>query len=460
VRPVRRRNPWVAIESGTDPVRRARELARAHADYVGSGDAPAVRGLIAESWRRSMGAGVRPEGHVPPRVHGPAEVRELREQHPLAQMMPALRHLLLDVAEAARHLVAVCSAEGELLWVEGPARIRVAAEETMNFAEGTLWSEGGAGTNALGTALAVGHPIQVFAAEHFNATVHPWTCSASPIFHPETGALLGTVDLTGPYRMTHPHSLALVTAAAGAATGSLRQEVWEHDERLRDRYLRRLSHLGARRTGVVSSSGRVVMASPSGWLGTQVAIPGDGGLGFLPGGRTFRVEPIGAEGGFLVWEASAGSGGLPARRLRLSLARAAPRAWLDDHPVHLSPRHGEILALLAAEPEGMSAQRLGAALHGPDAAPTSVRSEVSRLRRLLGPVLATRPYRLAADVRADLLEVRALAAAGRVGEARALWGPGLLPGSTAPGVVALRGLVEGELREAAAGAAAPPLAVR
>ena len=154
VSPARRRNPWVAIESGTDPVRRARELARAHADYVGSGDAPAVRGLIAESWRRSMGAGVRPEGHVPPRVHGPAEVRELREQHPLAQMMPALRHLLLDVAEAARHLVAVCSAEGELLWVEGPARIRAAAEETMNFAEGTLWSEGGAGTNALGTALA------------------------------------------------------------------------------------------------------------------------------------------------------------------------------------------------------------------------------------------------------------------------------------------------------------------
>ena len=379
---------------------------------------------------------MRPEGHVPPRVHDADDLHELREEHPLARMMPTLRHLLLDVAEAAGHLVAVCSADGELLWVEGPARMRVAAEDTMNFAEGTLWSEAGAGTNALGTALAVGHPIQVFAAEHFSARVHPWTCSAAPIFDPESGCLLGTVDLTGPYRMAHPHSLALVTAAAGAATGALRQELGRQDERLRDRYLRRLMHLGHRPTGVVSRSGRVVMANPVGWLGTHVPIPGAGGIGFLPGGTLIRAEEIGAEEGYLVWAADDEHEN-PGHALRLRLL-GAPSAWLDGQALRVSPRHGEVLALLAMEPEGLSAEQLGCGLYGAGDAPTSVRSEVSRLRRLLGTALSTRPYRLRADVTADLLEVRALALAGRRDEARRLRGPGLLPGSTAPGVVRMR----------------------
>ena len=119
-----------------------------------------------------------------PRVHARDDLRELREEHPLARMMPTLRHLLLDVAEAARHLVAVCAADGELLWVEGPARACVAAEDTMNFAEGALWSEEAAGTNALGTALTIGHPMQVFAAEHFNATVHPVDLLGRPDLRP------------------------------------------------------------------------------------------------------------------------------------------------------------------------------------------------------------------------------------------------------------------------------------
>jgi hypothetical protein len=82
--------------------------------------------------------------------------------------------------------------------------------------------------------------------------------------------------------------------------------------------------------------------------------------------------------------------------------------------------------MLAAFPEGLSAGELGAALHGSAASPTTVRSEISRLRRLLGPALATRPYRLVADVDADFL---APAADGE---------PELLPGSAAPGIHRLR----------------------
>ena len=60
-----------------------------------------------------------------------------------------------------------------------------------------LWSEDSAGTNAIGTALAIDHAVQVFSAEHFLADQHAWWCSAAPIHDPVTGALLGVVDISG-----------------------------------------------------------------------------------------------------------------------------------------------------------------------------------------------------------------------------------------------------------------------
>ncbi|MEW6582660.1 MAG: GAF domain-containing protein [Actinomycetota bacterium] len=435
-----------------DPVRHARELRETHARYadtVASRQAPPpqVRPLIVDSWRRSAQAGVRPSGSFAPRLHSAEEVHALRQGHPLARLLPIFRHLLLGVADAAKHLVVVCGADGELLWVEGQPRLRELAEETMNFAEGTLWSEGGAGTNALGTALAVGHPIQVFAAEHFNATVHPWTCSAAPLHDAESGGLLGTIDLTGPFRTAHPHSLALVTAAARIAESTLRQELYEHDERLRRRYLERLSLLGGRPTAVVSAGGRVVMANPPGWLGERVDLAA-GRAGTLPDGTPFAAEPIGLAGAFLVWAGAERQAAPPRPRLRLQvLGRAS--AQVNGRVLRLSGRHAEILTLLALSPDGLTGEELGVALYGASYSPTSVRAEVSRLRRLLGPALGTKPYRLLAQVEADVCDLVRDLDAGSASQAMARYKGGLLPRSHAPAIVEARAALEGRLRRAA-----------
>jgi transcriptional regulator of acetoin/glycerol metabolism len=41
-----------------------------------------------------------------------------------------------------------------LLRIQGDERLRNRAADEMNFIEGALWSESGAGTNAIGTAVA------------------------------------------------------------------------------------------------------------------------------------------------------------------------------------------------------------------------------------------------------------------------------------------------------------------
>ena len=126
--------------------------------------------------------------------------------------------------------------------------------------------------------------------------------------------------------------------------------------------------------------------------------------------------------------------------------------------IRLSPRHSEILLLLASASRGLSGDELAVLLYEEDGSASTLRAELNRLRNLLGEqLLASRPYRLVAELTADWLAVEAHLAAGNVAAAmRAYRGP-LLPGSTAPGVVRLRENIEASLRQAVLSSREPDL---
>jgi len=149
-----------------------------------------------------------------------AELLAYRDRHPLARLMPLFDSLLAQDADAAECVYALSDAEGTLLWVRGHHGTRALAER-INFAEGAGWSEAQAGTNALGTVLAVGEPVRILRAEHFNPAVRPWSCIAAPIHDPGSGRLLGVIDVTGRTDLAAPHALALVRATAEAAEAHL-----------------------------------------------------------------------------------------------------------------------------------------------------------------------------------------------------------------------------------------------
>src|SRR5699024_7026142 len=67
-----------------------------------------------------------------------------------------------------------------------------------------------AGSNAIGTAIAIERSIQILSSEHFCQGVHPWVCSAAPVKDPITKKTLGVIDLTGPSFVAQPHSLTVV----------------------------------------------------------------------------------------------------------------------------------------------------------------------------------------------------------------------------------------------------------
>ena len=121
---------------------------------------------------------------------------------------------------------------------------------------------------------------------------------------------------------------------------------------------------------------------------------------------------------------------------------------IEGRRTELRPRLAEILALLCAHPEGMSAETLCADLHGDGGSPSSVRVEVSRLRKLLGPWIDTERYRLTCDVETDVRRVEGLLRAGAVREAAEAYPGPLLPGSEAPGIVDAREQLDAWLRQA------------
>ena len=113
-------------------------------------------------------------------------------------------------------------------------------------------------------------------------------------------------------------------------------------------------------------------------------------------------------------------------------------ATLDGEPVLLTVRQLEILTVLACVGQATLGELHGL-LHGDRAvSPSTTKSEVSRLRRTLGGVIASRPYQLTMPVEIDLLDVLDRLDAGDVAGAARLYRGQLLARSDAPFVVERR----------------------
>jgi hypothetical protein len=149
---------------------------------------------------------------------------------------------------------------------------------------------------------------------------------------------------------------------------------------------------------------------------------------------------------------------VPVARTALTvLGQRRPR--LGEH--ELSPRHAEILTLLAWHRRGLTAERLADLLHEGASSPVTLRAELVRLRRTLDvagePPLESRPYRLGREVELDAVEVARLLDQGALRRAFARYAGPLLPTSTAPGIIEIRDELATRLRESMLSDAAPDL---
>ncbi|WP_255375826.1 GAF domain-containing protein [Saccharomonospora sp. CUA-673] len=283
-----------------------------------------------------------------------------------------------------------------VLWRDGSTRVRTHAD-AVGFAEGAHWGEATVGTNAVGTALVEAAPVQLLAGEHFESAQHGWYCCAQPVHSPVTGELAGIVDISGPALTWHPAVGALVETSVRLAETSL----WRlHEQRLER--LRRSAEpvLGgtAEPLLVVDDDGWVAMRSGIA-AGARVPVPREGRPMAVAGVGLCTPERLGE--GWLLRPRERGP-----MRAELDLTGAAggaPVVRVHDGDgswsAALTRRQGQVLALIAdAGPDGLDAAALGRGLFGDDGHVVTARAEVSRLRRVVGDLVAPAPYRLADGV--------------------------------------------------------------
>ncbi len=373
------------------------ELHRTRAAVLSGARATAApRGTIAASWRRVSAVGLDPGStpEVPPLKDDELERR--RTESRLAEFVPRLSAALSSVTDAGQ-MVVVADADGRVLWRVGSSGVRRMADG-LGFVGGSAWTEGNVGTNAIGTSLVLGEGVQIQGAEHFVESHMRWGCAASPLKDPWSGRTLGVVDVSGPSRGMHPAELALVEMAA-RLTGL---EIVAQRREALDRLRAHAAPLLARLTGdalAVDGDGHLAVGIGA-RTPDRVALPSDmaGGPVWLPTLGAALAEPLG--GGWLL-RLGGDAEDLPTQ-LVLDLTgtpcvqvSGASGSWSR----RLSPRHAEILlALVEAGPRGRSATELAGDLFDDPQRSVTVRAEMSRVRRAVGSVLLSGPYRIAPGV--------------------------------------------------------------
>ncbi|MFE0803402.1 GAF domain-containing protein [Streptomyces sp. NPDC058812] len=391
--------------AAVDTARAARMLDQVRSAKLSGGRAPvAPRPVIEQSWERMLRSGVDPEHDFRSGLLAPEEVQRRRAASGLRHVLPVLREGLLSVADVAHHIMVVADDEGRVLWREGSAPVLRKADG-LGFELGADWREEVVGTNGVGTPAVTRRPVQVFASEHFVRSQATWTCAGAPITDPRSGRLLGVVDVSGPLETMHPATLAWVDSVAKLAEARLRELHVLTLERLRAVAAPVLARLG----------GRALVTDRDGWTAAVTGMPyldrvtlpksPTAGPRWLPAFGACTLEPLG-EG----WLVRAAEEPVPQGAVRIVLDLGQPRRWsvrvlggAEAWARELSPRHAELLYLLAVHPAGRSASGLAEDVFGDPARTVTVRAEMSRVRRYLGAYLEHRPYRFCEDAEIEVV---------------------------------------------------------
>jgi hypothetical protein len=385
------------------------------------------RQVVKESWNRLLAKGIDPDHHTPP-VIDTSGLDILRQSSGLMAVLDDVSRGLEPLIEEGDNILVIADARGRVLWRSGSPRVLGHADR-LGFVEGAHWSETAVGTNAIGTALVSHRAVQLFSAEHFLRSHHPWTCAGAPIKDPRTGHVIGIVDVSGPAVTVHPTTVALVDLVARLAEAKLREA--------HDRTLNRLRTVAA---PILARIGRPALAvDPDGWVAAVDSLPPHNrillpdndvpGRAWIPSLGTCDIESL--PGGWLVRLVEDGEPGPAISRIMLDLRDAnAPvlemvgqfGCWRHD----ISPRHAEILFVLATHRQGRSAPELAAELYGDRSRVVTVRAEMSRLRKQFVGLVVGKPYRFPESAIVDVRYPDNMTT--------------LLASSTAPAIRAARGI--------------------
>jgi sigma-54 dependent transcriptional regulator, acetoin dehydrogenase operon transcriptional activator AcoR len=181
-----------------------------------------IRYEIAESHKRSMEYGISREERNPDQVRLTPEQLEARRHSNQVFIDVAYEYIneFYELLSPDRFMVAIVDRAGYILHFSGSDPVKTVFAE-RNCAPGYRFTEKDVGTTAISLSLKKRVPIQLNDKDHFCKRAHGFTSSAAPIFA-EDDLLEGLVVVSGKTCLVHPHTLAMVIAAARSIEKQMR----------------------------------------------------------------------------------------------------------------------------------------------------------------------------------------------------------------------------------------------
>jgi len=204
-----------------------------------------IRGVIEQSWSRCHSAGIDPGRSRAQEPATESNLRTLQQRHHdlIDASVPIMKQAHGLLSDSGTMMI-LTDPTGVILETAGDQGTLEAAQD-VRLVRGPSWDELACGTNAIGTALSVGEPVQVHAAEHFCAGIKPWTCSATVVRDPARGEVVGVLDVSGLSSTFHRDFLALAVMTAGRIEAQLAARQMELRQYLLETGVQRLSRLSS-----------------------------------------------------------------------------------------------------------------------------------------------------------------------------------------------------------------------
>jgi transcriptional regulator of acetoin/glycerol metabolism len=181
------------------------------AGFASESDNLSASSPLSESWLRCQGYGLNRADDLVPFIR-PTLLNEVRGQNGwVAQLAQPLIERLGGEINRQPSIVVISDAKGMVLETCGNSHFLRKASR-ISLAPGNLWGEQERGTNAIGTALALGALCEVNGDEHFLNQNTGLYCAAAPIYRPD-GLIAGVLDISTPAQRPFDNARSLILQA-------------------------------------------------------------------------------------------------------------------------------------------------------------------------------------------------------------------------------------------------------
>ncbi|MCX6081712.1 MAG: ATP-binding protein [Chloroflexi bacterium] len=213
-RPINWLNPATSFPLEIDETVRHISAIRREFLITGMFAPDSLRSTIQDSWQRCAKL-IGPERtEVPVTISSDAGLLELISiNKPFLKAAGPVIERLSNFLSGSGYIIGLADPKSQLLQVNGD-KLPVTWLEHVGLIPGGNWSEAAAGTNGIGTALAVGHAVQVVGPEHYCDGWQDLTCISVPIRTPWNGEIVGVLDISGDYHLVRPFFTGILAAAA------------------------------------------------------------------------------------------------------------------------------------------------------------------------------------------------------------------------------------------------------